>query len=99
MIDFFDLSINTIPTMPEIFILILLGGLTYFLKQFASSVNNLKTAVEELRIMFSAEKEKLNSTKELLQNNNSIVETRLGDLEIITGQHSTDIAILKSKIV
>ena len=91
MMEIFDLPINTISTMQEIFALIVLGGLIYFLKQFASSVNSLKIAVEELKIMFSTEKEKLNNAKASLVNIETSFTEIYNRIEVV----ERDLAVLK----
>jgi hypothetical protein len=76
-------------------ILLLLSGIAFFLKQFASSVKDLKTTVDELSKMLYVAQERINNTKDSLnvsidqlENNVSILTTKVDIID-------KEVAILK----
>lgn len=77
-------------------ILLLLGGISYFLKQFATSVKDLKNTVEQLRLVLSVEQEKVNNIKETLLTSLTVVDGKLNFLSTKVDQHDKDITVLKT---
>jgi len=77
-------------------ILLLLGGISYFLRQFASSVKDLKSTVEQLRLVLSVEQEKVSNMKETLITSLTIMDTKLVSISNKVDQHEKDIVVLKT---
>jgi hypothetical protein len=77
-------------------ILILLGAIGYFLKQFAGSVKDLKSTVEQLRLVLSVEQEKVNHLRETLVASNAILDTKVTNLSTRVEQNTNDILVLKT---
>jgi len=77
-------------------ILILLGAIGYFLKQFASSVKDLKSTVEQLRLVLSVEQEKINNLRETLVSSNSVLENKVTILTDKVEKNTEDIVVLKT---
>lgn len=74
-------------------ILLMLGGMSYVVKQFASSVKDLKSVVQELKIMFSVEQERVRKNAEdmkVLTDRVNLIATKLELLD-------KDVAVLKVK--
>jgi hypothetical protein len=77
-------------------ILILLGGIGYFLRQFAISVKDLKFTVDQLRIVLSVEQEKIHNIKETVSTSLVNIDTKLTGMSIKIDQHDRDITVLKT---
>ena len=77
-------------------IAVMLGVIGYFLRQFSSTVTELKKAVDQLKIVVSVEQERLKNTKEILSSTATVIESRVSSLENIVDKHDRDITILKT---
>ena len=77
-------------------ILILLGAIGYFLRQFASSVKDLKSTVEQLRLVLSVEQEKINNIRETLTLSNVQLSSRINELSTKVEHNTSDIIVLKT---
>jgi len=77
-------------------IAVMLGVIGYFLRQFSSTVTELKKAVDQLKIVVSVEQERLKNTKEILSSTATVIESRVSSLENTIDRHDRDITILKT---
>ncbi len=84
-----------IVTISGSLILVLLGAIGWFLKQFATSVKDLKSTVEQLRLVLSVEQEKVNNIKEVLTSSNNKLEDTFIDVYNRLDMVEKDVAILK----
>ena len=97
MIQQTDLTVmDYMVTISGTLILLLLGGIGYFLRQFASSVRDLKITVDQLRLVLSVEQEKIHNIKETLIASLSNVDIKLNVLNVKVDQHDKDITVLKT---
>jgi hypothetical protein len=86
-------------TIAGALIVLLMGGISYFLREFAISVNNIKSTVDKLMIMISVEQEKVTNTRESLLSTDqkiTILIDKLDELEKEINTIKQNIAVLKA---
>lgn len=74
----------------------LLSWVGYYLREFATTVKDLKTAVEQLRLVLSVEQEKTNNMKDMLTNSVNSLDNKVTSIENKVESHEKDIVILKT---
>jgi len=77
-------------------IITLLSGIAYFLRQFAISVTDLKSTVEDLRIMLSVEQEKVKNTKDTLDSNIKDLYNTMDNIVVKVDIIDKEVAVLKA---
>lgn len=74
----------------------LLTWVGYYLKEFATTVKDLKSAVEQLKVVLSVEQEKVNNLRETLLASNTALDGRINNLSTKVDQNTSDILVLKT---
>jgi len=77
-------------------IITLLSGIAYFLRQFAISVTDLKSTVEDLRIMLSVEQEKVKNTRDTLDSNIKDLYNTMDTIIVKVDIIDKEVAVLKA---
>ena len=75
---------------------LLISGMAFFFKKFADTVEDLKQSVEALKIIMSAEQEKIKSTKESVTEVKDEINDKVGVLTDRVDRIEKDVAVLKA---